>query len=65
MLAHTFNPRALRQGQAELCEFQANLVYIVEFQARQGYIVKPALNIKIKGIFQLYCNLMVLRSIAD
>jgi hypothetical protein len=25
----------------DFCEFKANLVYIIRFQASQGYIVKP------------------------
>lgn len=38
------SPPLKTQGQKDYHEFEAHLVYIVEFQASQGYTVKPCLN---------------------
>jgi hypothetical protein len=34
MMVHAFNPSAQRQGQADLCDFEASLVYIILKQPR-------------------------------
>lgn len=38
MVAHTFNSNIRRQGQADLCEVEASLVY--KFQDSQSYIIE-------------------------
>lgn len=45
VVAHT---SILSTWEAELCEFQANLFYIVKFQANQGYTMRPCLKNKPK-----------------
>lgn len=32
LVVHTFNPSTLKGGQADLCEFETNLVYIANYR---------------------------------
>lgn len=43
VVAHTFSPSTW-QRQVDLCESEASLVYIGEFQASQKYVVRPCLK---------------------
>lgn len=40
MVAHTFNPSALRDRQGDLSEFKLSLVYVASSRLVRGYTVK-------------------------